>query len=625
MRHWGRGRGSRLALGAALAGVSAMAQAGGSLELWGVKADYELQATYAAAMRVEKPSDGILNAPVSAKLPIPDFLKLPGGINSDDGDRNFKAGSLINNRASLLGEVLFKHDGYGVLLRGDAFYDNVYHRYNDNDSPDTTNKTGRVDEFTRQARHIDGGRARLLDAYAFGTFDLGDAIAVNLRAGQQVVAWGESLFFSGISLAQGPADGSAANVPGADVKSILLPVSQISLTVGLGDDWTLLGQYKLAYKATEVNPVGEYYSVSDVVGPGAQFAYGIKNPFYLDTLSAAHLPNDLLPALQTVAGLLNVPPSSIPSTLPAGLANLPQAQIPTTGQAALGAPKYINVPYAGEIKPSAHGQYGLGVKYQVTQQTEVGLYHLRYHSTLPAPVFSYGGAPLTQAQGAIPAITTTDIGLKSPTSYTIHHFDGIHMTAASFSTTLLGASVAGELVYRDGIEALVDVNAGVLGPIPTPTRARMSQADLNAIYLINPGYFWDGITLVGDVGYIHVNGVDPVSGPDPAVTSTKLSYSKNATAAAMLATMDIRNIFQGWDLSIPLTFQTVINGHSSLLGGFGSLAGRNDRHGSLGVTFTRYQRLSFNLSYNAYFGPADYTDRPLADRDNVSVAIKYGF
>ena len=440
-----------------------------------------------------------------------------------------------------------------------------------------------------------------------------------------MVAWGESLFFSGISLAQGPADGAAANVPGADVKSILLPVSQISMTVGIGDDWTLLGQYKLAYKATEVNPVGDYYSVTDVIGPGARFAYGIKNPLYLNTLSGANLPNDLLPALQTVAGLLGVPASSIPSQLPAGLQNLPQAQIPTTNQAVLGAPKYINVPFAGEIKPSEHGQYGLGVKYQATHETDIGLYYLRYHSTLPAPVFTYGGAPLTTAQGPVPAITTTDIGLKSPIYYNVKHFDGIKMAAASLSTTLFGLSVAGELVYRDGVEALVDVNAGVLGPVPTPTRARMSQADLNAIYLINPGYFWDAITIVGDVGYIHVNGVDPVSGPDPAVTSTQLSYSKDATAAAMLATMDVLNIFQGWDLQVPLSFQSVISGHSSLLGGFGSLAGGGDRHGSIGITLTRHQRLSLGLSYNAFFGAADYTDRPLADRDNIAFAMKYGF
>jgi hypothetical protein len=199
------------------------------------------------------------------------------------------------------------------------------------------------------------------------------------------------------------------------------------------------------------------------------------------------------------------------------------------------------------------------------------------------------------------------------------------MTAASFSTAVFGLNVGGELVYRDGIEAFVDVNAGTLGFIPTPARARMSQADLTAIYLINPYLFWDAIAIVADVGYIHVNSVDPASGPDPKVTTTELTYSRDASAVGLLTTTDVRNIYPGWDLQIPFSFQTVIRGHSSLLGGFGSLAGNDDRHGSIGVTFTYLQRLALGLSYNAFFGKADYTDKPLADRDNISFSAKYGF
>jgi hypothetical protein len=312
---------------------------------------------------------------------------------------------------------------------------------------------------------------------------------------------------------------------------------------------------------------------------------------------------------------------NLPLSFPAGL---PPANLPATNVAIEGAPKFVTVPYAGEISPSDHGQYGVGLKYQLTHDTDLGLYHLRYHSTLPAPVFTYGDTPLTGPGAPVP-ITTGTLNIKSPIYYNVKHFDGVRMTAASMSTTLLGFNLAGELIYRDGIEALVDVNAGTLGIIPTPTRARISQADLTAIYLINPAYFWDDITLVGDVGYVHVNSVDPVSGPDPKVTSTQLTYTRDASAAAMLATMDIRNVFPAWDLQIPLSFQAVIRGHSSLLGGFGALAGNGDRRASIGATFTYLQRLALSLSYNAYFGTPDYTERPQADRDNVSFSAKYGF
>ena len=46
-------------------------------------------------------------------------------------------------------------------------------------------------------------------------------------------------------------------MPGADVKSILLPVNQVSMRFALDNEWTFLGQYKLEFKEVELNPVGE--------------------------------------------------------------------------------------------------------------------------------------------------------------------------------------------------------------------------------------------------------------------------------------------------------------------------------------------------------------------------------
>jgi len=153
----------------------------------------------------------------------------------------------------------------------------------------------------------------------------------------------------------------------------------------------------------------------------------------------------------------------------------------------------------------------------------------------------------------------------------------------------------------------------------------MLQVDLNAIYLIDPRYFWDSITVVADVGFIHVDDVTPVSGPDPAVTSTQLTYSRDASAYTVVAITAINNVFSGWDLQVPVAVQGGISGHSSLLGGFGSLGGNGDLRVSVGANITRLQRLSFGVAYNAFLGSGDYTDRPLADRDFVSFNMKYGF
>jgi hypothetical protein len=615
----------------------------GSFSLWGLDADYQLQGTYAAAVRLHDADDRIINAPPAESIPLPDSLKLPESNNYDDGDRNFKKGSLINNRVTLLGEFGLSQGDFGVMFRGDAFYDDVYNRRNDNRSRTTLNRTtgdvqytveGPVDRFSSQAEKFSGGRARMLDAYAYGSWYLNDENALTLRIGKHIAAWGESLFHAGISLAQAPADATKATVPGADVKSILLPVNQISMQLNLGDKWTVLGQYKLQYKPTELNPVGEFFSVADVVGPGAQFIYGIENPLNLSTYRDVNLLSDDVPELiQLVNDLLlpNVPLGPITQGLGALLSRLdpllPDINLPTDGLAQPGAPTYANVERIHDIVPSDHGQWGLGLKYQITPITNIGLYHLRYHNTTPAPVQNYGYAVLQELPG-LPPITTAILGIEVPVTYNIRYFDGVHMSAMSFSTALFGANVGGEFIYRDGIDVLVDVDGGILGPVPTPTRGKVAQADINALYSLGPasiGNFplWDSFTIVGDVGYISVLDVDPASGPTSS--STDLSYSKDATAASFLLLFDRKNIFSGWDLQIPVALAAAISGQTSLLSGFGSLMGDRDRRASIGFNFTWLQRLQLGVTYSGYFGEPHFKYNPYADRDNLGFTAKYNF
>ncbi len=119
-----------------------------------------------------------------------------------------------------------------------------------------------VNEFTSEARKYSGSRTRWLDAYAYGTFNLGDERKLDLRLGNQVVAWGESLFMSGISAVQGPVDATKANVPGTEVKDILLPELQAAASLALNRNWSLLGYYQFRHHPYELSPVGDYFSTS---------------------------------------------------------------------------------------------------------------------------------------------------------------------------------------------------------------------------------------------------------------------------------------------------------------------------------------------------------------------------
>jgi len=540
---------------AALASIQSVAVAG-SLDLGeSIEAKYSMIFGYATAMRTGAQDRGLIDGPIDTA----GGTNLPTTINFDDGDRNFRRGALINHRVSLLGEFLVSHEDYGAVLRGDAFYDDVYHRRNDNDSPGTVNKSGEHNKFTADARRYGGGRARILDAYVYGDWDLTDTALVNLRLGRQVVAWGESLFFSGVALMQGPVDATKANIPGVEVKNILLPVNQVSAQLDLGDALSLMGYYKLEFKPSELEPAGAYFSTFDGVGPGREFLYSFANPLTTTPLGA-------LPGIRPI----------------------------------------LSFPYAGDLEPSDHGQYGLGLKYALTSTTDVGLYWLRYHNSFPEVVVNFGFPELA------PGITTAPT--PAPVSYHLKYFDGIDMAAMSFSTRLGPANVAGELSLRDGVDMLVTTPQG-----PTATRGRLTQASLSGIYLVPPNWLSQQIAVVGEAGYVHVESVDAVNGSD------SLYNDKMAWAFSLLASFSYQNVLPQWDLTVPVIFQMLPSGRPAVAGSFGSLYGDDDRRASIGARFVYLQKFEVGASYNAFLGSGDLRDRPYADRDYAAIDLKYSF
>ncbi|MGJ8670230.1 MAG: DUF1302 family protein, partial [Oceanococcus sp.] len=93
-----------------------------------------------------------------------------------------------------------------------------------------------------------------------------------------------------------------------------------------------------------------------------------------------------------------------------------------------------------------------------------------------------------------------------------------------------------------------------------------------------------------------------------------------------LILIDKRNIFSGWDLKTTIGMAGIIRGHSAMAGGFGALMGESDYRGSLGVEFTRLNKLTLGMVYSAYFGgEPDFSERPYQDRDNLAVTAKYAF
>lgn len=621
--------------------ISGAAQAG-SFELGSdTTVDYKVTVNYGLAVRTEKQDNRLINAPVeefrSYLFPnIPDgqpnqifrFERqgLSQSINSDDGNRNFDRGDLIHNRLSAYGEMHLRHGDYGAVLSGSAFYDEVFHRKNANDSPLTVNKGNPPNDypdsdynrFTDSTKYYDGQRIRLLEAYIYGSWYLGDVASINVRLGQQLVAWGESLFMSGIASAQSQADATKAFVPGTEVKDILLPTPQVSFNAAVTNELSVLGYYKVKFRPNEIFPVGDYFSPADVVGPGARFVYGSANPLYGGPGSC----QGLLQNLQIGNG----------GTLPIGqtLENFVCNVLLPVGRL-VNAPRYIYTYREQDIMPSNFGQWGLGLRYRLTSATTVGLYHLRYHDPNPSVRLNVGYAPFGFI-GNTP-VTTQIINQTVPVTYNVEYFPGIHMTSASFSSTLGGFNVAGEVNYRDGAPTAVETMiSGHVSPVYS--RSKSGQVLLSALYATNPRMFFDDLAFVAEAAYLHMIDVDRVhasTGILPEGDGKKLVYDRDSYGIQMMLIPARHNIMAGWDFSMPITFGYLKN-NPALAGAMGALYGDGDMRASLGFSMTYLSNMQIGLGYNWFFGdPAKTINNttlaanPYVDRDYATLNVKYNF
>ncbi|WP_442975101.1 DUF1302 domain-containing protein, partial [Salmonella enterica] len=150
---------------------------------------------------------------------------------------------------------------FGARLSGAAWYDTIYNRHNDNDSPATVNSASvGPNEFTDATRKLHGRRAELLDAFVFGKFDLGGS-PLTVRLGSHTVVYGESLFFgsNGIANAQGPVDiVKLVTVPGSQFKEILRPVNQVSGQYQATETVSLGAYYQFEWRKTRIPAAGSY-------------------------------------------------------------------------------------------------------------------------------------------------------------------------------------------------------------------------------------------------------------------------------------------------------------------------------------------------------------------------------
>lgn len=487
---------------------------------------------------------------------------LARNASGNDGNNNFDKGSLTSNRVSLLFDTHLKKGQSGFIVSASTFYDDVYHGSNDNDGTSFPNKIGgQANQFTGDAKRYHGGYSRLLDAYGYTSFDLGEQGRATIRLGKHVVSWGETLFIPGISGAQGPADGTKAGIPGTEVKDQLLPEDQISALYEVNDNLSLMAHAQYNWHKTLVNAPGSFMSTSDVVGPGA-------------------------------------------ACLTPG---------PTCA-----------VPRGRDDQPGKTGQWGVGVKYRVTDETELGLIYLNYHDRAP--------------------MVDVDYVLSDGDGFGFNHryFEDIKMLGATFTTTLGIATLGGEISYRKDAPALVNTRLGN-NVIATATTADVLQMNVNTFINLGRTFLAPQANLLAEIAYTDVRNPDarrvpgatgntsqtfaPGFGvvPVPTAEADSLNFGSYGMAFASTLSLTYPGIIENWELGVPISYSRQLKGRT-LQGNLGM--GEGDHRLSVGATMTYRRNLQIGLTYLGYFGDASLDpvkNRQLTDRDQLSLVMKYTF
>lgn len=372
----------------------------------GIDVSLDSTLTLGAQWRVENRDDDLTGNALRAAVLDDPFLPLTDPafveretvkLNGDDGNNNFSTG-LISNRVTLLVDMDVRWRDYGFFVRGRAFYDAVY-RDDDTDldaalypgynSGSLYGGDASLGEYPRRTRDTHGDTIDLLDAFAYGSWELPGYRLLELRIGRQVINWGESTFYQGINSIQNRVDAQAANVPGVEVKEIFLPTGAIYLQVDVQDNLTLESYYQYEWLKNDLNGVGSFYSYTDQVGPGA-YTFIIPTP-----------DSPLVPA--AIRG---------------------------------NAFQLRGVPRRADVEASDNGQWGVALHYLTGNNWDVGLYHAVGHDKKPSFALDY--------------IEVAGSPQPVPVDYRLRYYENIKASAASFTTVIGATNVQGEVSFLDG-------------------------------------------------------------------------------------------------------------------------------------------------------------------------------
>ncbi|MFQ3266607.1 MAG: hypothetical protein ACI9VL_000340 [Colwellia sp.] len=585
--------------------------------------------------------------------------------NGDAGNQNYNAGESFSKIFKGVHELDIHYQNVGLFVRGMYFYDMAMM---DDDRAASNALTGDVFDPCRdsEAKKQVCQDVRLLDAYVYGDFEIGE-MPFSVRLGDQVISWGESTLIShGISEIN-PVDVARLRAPGAEIKEAFIPFGALWGSLGVTENFNVEAFYQYSWEKTILPPPGSYFSTNDFAGDGGhynnvQLGFGGNPDMNLDYLMASL--NDIGAAVRTG----QISPQQAGSMYAAYAGNL-TLRAPGT---------------KAENEPDDGGQYGLRLSWflPALNDTEISLYHVNYHSR--RPIFSgvtadFSAESLGGDVGYLAANEITEDNYSNLQSFSrveLDYVEDIKMYAMSFNTTLGTTAFAGEVSYRqdepmqiddvellfaavpqqvfnsgnpagaalDGVSQMVDPSGNPYGAGEYANGYILSdtiQAQMTLTHLFGPTLGASQFVGLVEVGGININdmpdqdtlrlngpgtarsaGITSAPGLNEAIQGGVESNpfpTEFAWGYRAVVKLDYTNVIAGINISPRIVFAHDVSGITPdpLF-----MFIEDRKSASLGLTFDYQSRWSADLNYNNFFGGVGTTNK-MEDHDYVSFSIKY--
>lgn len=608
-------------------------------------------------------------------------------INRNDSDNNFDTGlaSLVYKITPEL--QLSWQNTYGLVVSGTYFYDQQIEKGHRSAGYDPTlgcsptgagcrfyPNNGAGDDFSDATKRYAGHYGRMLDTYVWGNFYLGD-MPLTVQAGRQVINWGTSLFLTGGVNTANYYDLNALMMPGSQLKEALLPLDSLYFNIGLTYNLTLEGFYQFDWKPNFDAPAGSYWATNDafpghgadhvivdgealgVAGSAAFAAYnkalgrlsGNTYGYQQDQVTLKRGRDEAPKDSGQFGFKLAYLAESLNYTNLAFYFSNTHAKIPVVGTT-LGAAGWLANPNCSSDPACATAQGMVAAQATPAQQAALGgamnMAHMldtsSYFMAYPEDIQTYGFSFST----AVGNLALSGELAYRPERYIVNEVpDNLvaELVKASASLANGGPVTTNGLTDHDVHASLGGSTINGQPLVPGTTyylydTVKSYTASLQGIYTFGPTFGANNLIALVEVGMEHLSGLDSNKHYASTASVMQLPGDVNgegyklhpnhpyatyldATSWGYRAVLqaEYSNLIPQVMFKPSLRYAQDVNGNSAVGGNF--MEGR--RAATMTLDFQMRNGLGMALSGTTFWG-ADYSNK-LADRDNVSLAVRYSF